>query len=214
VGVNASSLGGDATDPSAGIRFFLDGLRRWTVRKNSNGEGGGDTGSDFDIVSFSDAGAQKAVVFTCTRSTSACSFIGSLGSTKACAATYTRTAPNLCWKTTYPTLGALTNNVCTAVGLPSSDAKMVWVDVNISTTSGNAVAMRNATASAYSDAGCSTLLDQQPYSTQEFVATAGSVSLGQIMARLRVPGTASFWIKTTGSSAPGFPVYAIVGYGD
>jgi len=56
--------------PPGTVRDFLwlsSGVRRWHLRANSAGEGGGDSGSDLVLRAYSDTGATVDDVFTITR---------------------------------------------------------------------------------------------------------------------------------------------------
>ena len=219
-------------------------LSRWSLRKDSTLESGVNacTGSDFQLESFNDTNGHLGYPININRCSGlitigdaaqagslkvvagadpfgiiedgSITLYGKLISLKTVTAGYNRIGPSLVWRTAYPTLAALTDNTCTAIALPHADAKLTYVDVNIAAVSANAVGLRIATARAYSDSGCTSLLDTQSFDHYEHVAVAAGAPLGQTIARLRVNSAANFWIKTTGSAAIGFPSQATVGYKD
>lgn len=57
--------------------FFRNsaGLTRWAVWKNGTTEGGADAGADFELKSYTDAGAVKSTIFRVTRSTGVLTFL-------------------------------------------------------------------------------------------------------------------------------------------
>lgn len=58
------------------VRFQSTGVNRWLLRTDATAEGGANAGSNFNIISRNDAGAQIAVVLNLTRSTGAATFSG------------------------------------------------------------------------------------------------------------------------------------------
>lgn len=71
-----------AVDGAAGtnrrLLFQTGGLNRWIVEADSTAEGGSTTGSNFEIISCTDAGGTGSSAMTITRATNAVVFSGTL----------------------------------------------------------------------------------------------------------------------------------------
>jgi hypothetical protein len=57
------------------IKFRTAGVDRWALRTTSTAEGGTNTGSNFQLVAFDDAGANLGTVFTAARATQVLAFV-------------------------------------------------------------------------------------------------------------------------------------------
>ena len=83
---NTTAAGSIVTGAAGVYRsFFLQttGSTRWALSENNAAEAGSDAGSDFNIISYTDAGAFKAIPFAITRSTGAVALSGALTGTTA-----------------------------------------------------------------------------------------------------------------------------------
>jgi len=70
-----------AEDEFRSFAFQTEGLNRWIVRTNADAETGSDAGSNFEIVSRTDAGGGKTTVLSVVRSTGAATWTGAFTTT-------------------------------------------------------------------------------------------------------------------------------------
>lgn len=138
---------------------------------------------------------------------------GTLSSTKACASGYTRVGPNFCAKTGTPSLTSLTNNVCTAVSLPASDAKSLLLEVYVQAVSANAIATRFSQLNGYGDSGCATLLLRQEVSARENPAEA-AVTMAAVRSQMILSTTTPYVRFNQDAGGNSAASYDIVGYFD
>ena len=106
---------------------------------------------------------------------------GTLSSTKACAAGYTRVGPNFCHRgATTLTPVNMVRDTCVAVASPSADAKALMLRVVTQARSNNGVLQRFVTATFWQNAACSVQLipttNMQNYA-YEHVAVAAATTL-------------------------------------
>jgi len=128
---------------------------------------------------------------------------GSLSSTKAGAAGYTRKNPNFLVKDNIAAPTALTRDTCIALAAPDAGALMVRVFITVQVKSANAIALRNTDVGFYSDAGCATVLDDGTgggVSTQEreFAAVAAGTIILVVNYVYNIPlpsGGATIYFK-------------------
>lgn len=140
---------------------------------------------------------------------------GTVSSTKACDAGYTRTGPNFCSHNGGLPTTALVLDACTSVTLPTG-AKALLFDLTISAKAGNAIANRSTFVLGYDDAGCTNAKMVNEVTVREFVATAAGTALSvvQQQAIMAVP-TGICRLKLAGGlENVGTASYSIFGYFD
>lgn len=139
-----------------------------------------------------------------------------LSSTKACAATYTRVGPNLCWRGG-ATFTAATRDTCDTVTMPAADAKAIIYLFRTEPRTANAIGMRFTQMLAYDDATCvGTAMAFQDSSQYEEVAKAAGTQLGDMAAQQIAPvptGTPRVKMQDDAGNQ-GIGWYRIVGYFD
>lgn len=197
----------------AAVRFAQLGGMRWNFKKNAAAEIGANAGSDFEIQSFDDTGVHLGYPFIITRSNNKVSIVGTLYSSKACAAGYTRKSPNYCGAGTGSSL--LTTAGCYAVGSSASDAVSQDYVFDVQITSANAVAERSILAELHTNSSCTAIAETLAWRTYEFSAVADGTIIYRIVQRLKVDANAR-WIKfvsESGGTSTGVIAYS-EGYGD
>lgn len=140
---------------------------------------------------------------------------GTLSSTKACAAGYTRVLPNFCKRNPpLPAYSALVYNTCTAVTPPSGDATGVLLSLQARAWSANAIADRYSYTATYTDAACVNVYSTIHAAGREFVATAGVVvadTLGDYFVPAAAPAI-KFSLRDGGGMGDSY--YLLIGYFD
>lgn len=216
------TIGGTANNPAitntiATYRYTINGLRRWGTRINGDLETGGDAGSNFEVESFTDAGAHKDYPIRCLRGSSECDFSGTVGSTKACATGYMRVGPNFCYGVQATSVVNVTGSAaCAQSTAPANltDAKAVLMAVSLLVKSTNTLNANDvATLSFGTTTGCATVIDQS-LEVHEFVALAAT-EIGRSIRTFVVPtnATGQFFFSTS-SSAGSIVTATPIGYFD
>jgi len=112
-------------------------------------------------------------------------FSGDVIHTESCASTYTRVGVNKCmrststWNSTY--LGS-----CTPFTAPDASAVSTVYSIQPFVKSNNAVGVRSASLTLYSDSGCTTVLDSADILDYEQSAIAGNQILGSYHGQMEV----------------------------
>ena len=127
---------------------------------------------------------------------------GTLSSTKACEAGYTRVAPNQCAITTSPLAGpALVRDVCASVAATSTGEKSSSFLMRLTLGANNLVAQRTATLNFYSDSGCASVISAifNLQAREEVAVAAGTVlvSKDSLIFVRRPSAGATIWVKFT-----------------
>jgi hypothetical protein len=79
---------------------------------------------------------------------------GTLSSTKACGAGFTRVGPNLCMRTDTPSLGNITTS-CTSITIPAGDAQTLGIQYSLQVNGANAAgATRSEALQFFTDSSC------------------------------------------------------------
>lgn len=142
------------------------------------------------------------------------SLSGSLTSTKACAAGYTRITPNFCTRDSNLGNSSLTVNTCTAVALPTANAKALLIWTSLVVSSSNAVGQRDTALSGYDNATCvSPKLTEVAIQTYEFSAvlsTTIAVHHGYFV--LQTPSGNPTLQYTSSAGNSGQVLYQVRGY--
>lgn len=94
-------------------------------------------------------------------------FSGTVSSTKACAAGYTRRGPNYC-SSNSDTAVVATRDICISVGAVPADAKGVRVLAAARANAANAILARFTLMPFYSDSGCTALMAPNSYLQANF----------------------------------------------
>lgn len=140
---------------------------------------------------------------------------GTVSSTKACAAGYTRMTPNYCADTPpQPATVGQGRDTCTAVSMPAGDAKGVTFYFSVAAKSANAVALRDANLTFYSDSGCTTVITATGISAREETAVVAGTTMAIKVGRIDVPGTAIWSRFSDDAGNQGTADMSVVGYFD
>lgn len=163
----------------------------------------------FNVQSF-----DGATTYFYVSAAGAANVAGTLSSTKACDAGFTRKSPNSCFDTPpEPSLTALVRDTCTAITEPTG-ATGVDFFIELDVNSGNALALRNSTITAFSDSGCTTAITSITSTVREQTAVAAGTALGTRTDRFYVPASA-IWLRFTDDAGnQGAAWFSIYGYTD
>lgn len=224
-----------------------DSSKRWCLRKHGGAgqfETGGNVGSDFQLESFDDTGAHLMYPLIVSRATGTVTFGtstagqsgsvqilsdslgnggtlalgGTLSSTKACAAGYTRVNPNFCRLDSGGTnvLVAGTDGTCKqTAAIAASNAKAVLGYVRSSVYSAGVAGARSLTVQAHSNATCTNSIFLESYEIYEQAAIAAGTQLTRMFSPTVVlPSnlTGQFYLTESGGS--GIADFVVTGYFD
>ena len=139
---------------------------------------------------------------------------GTLSSTKACAAGYTRLGPNFCGSTSAYATTVLALDACTALTNPASDAKALLISASVQLQTNNTVSGKFTQVDAFNDAGCATLLDRVQWRAYEDPANAVSVIIGGGNVNLIVRGSTPYIKFSDDTTNQAIGSYALIGYFD
>lgn len=143
---------------------------------------------------------------------------GTISTSKACAAGYTRMSPNLCIASAYSSTSLATDS-CTTVARPSADAKALLIFMFAEARAVNAAGVqRFSSVSAYTAANCATRLRFLAYASgYEHTAVTGGTILGADQNQVTVPVDGSgnvYMMKSDDAGNTGGAFYMIAGYID
>lgn len=207
------------------IRFNMDGKRRWALRKTYDQETGSqygvvNSGSDFEIERFSDAGDHLLPnPLKITRADNTITIAGSLVSTHECAAGYKRVGPNSCLTESASVQVFDTSMNCTqsAALFGVTTAKAVIAEVLLEVTSKNDSGLRQATVRNYSQ-NCAAVLGESTIAAYEFTNIPGNLTISKTSETKIIPSNefGQFFAATENvSSGTGFVArYTVIGYYD
>lgn len=140
---------------------------------------------------------------------------GTLASTKACAANFTRIGPNYCLATASVSVTAVATT-CTAIPAPSSDALALQIQLETTISSNNTLNQLNSvTITVHNNVPCTAAITNHNFSEKEFVATA-AVTIGNHSMVTVIPIISSNGrlIRANVGSAASATNAVIVGYFD
>lgn len=137
-----------------------------------------------------------------------------LSSTKACASSYSRIGPNLCWFTGAVSYTSVTTT-CTGITIPSSDTKGLILEYELTVGAANAVAQRFSSLITYTDVACSSnAVATARHEVREFNATVATTTIAIGVGHILVPTSTPFIKKVQDAGGNDTARYMIRGYFD
>lgn len=175
------------------LNYQTSGVNRWILQTNTTAEGGGNSGSDFQILTVTDAGAFNDTALAIARvaggtvqfgASRPVTIGGTFSSSKACAAGFTRITPNYCAATPGNAVQTWTDaTACTQrtfLNTLPADAAQVYLKIQWQALSNNAVGSRTNGVLFFPSNACTggTQIGATTFTVQEFVATVAGTNIG------------------------------------